>query len=429
MDGVFKGLFGGKATEAPQKAEGGFADFAPPSATGSGPQGTAASTVPYTKWYRVWERTSPQDFVQEAFIIPFIILVAVLHVWGAGKNRRKAKTWAQANIPVLCDEFAVVGYTGIPRNASSSEGIKIDDKILKEKALNEFTTYATGRQNIAFVDVTIKMLKRYNPLLLFGETLLGLFFDSLAPSAEKVEIVAYPFDGREKDLVPPTPMDIDADKRSKSGPSTYDGFVFAVVHKNAMRRLREDRYDVSLTFTKENAKLPNWLTVMSESAEITDSMLVPEFVKAIEDAGDLFDYLIVTDQPMEKPTTVEEAVPRKRIILSLRVPESSNASDYASSSNMLKAFIRLADRLVATAHFRPEVTRKLRSTREEEIKRMKRVDQDEKAEERKVAAEKIKKEERDRLLRNMSAEEQKKFLAKEKEREQKREMKRQTRKG
>lgn len=96
---------------------------------------------------------------------------------------------------------------------------------------------------------------------------------------------------------------------------------------------------------------------------------------------------------------------------------------------MLKAFIRLADRLVTIAHFRPEVTRKLRSTREEEIRRMKRVDQDEKAEERKVAAEKIKKEERDRLLRNMSAEEQKKFLAKEKEREQKREMKRQTRKG
>lgn len=127
--------------------------------------------------------------------------------------------------------------------------------------------------------------------------------------------------------------------------------------------------------------------------------------------------------------SVEEAVPRKRIILSLRIPESSDASDYASSSNMLKAFIRLADRLVTIAHFRPEVTRKLRSTREEEIKRMKRVDQDEKAEERKVAAEKIKKEERDRLLRNMSAEEQKKFLAKEKEREQKREMKRQTRKG
>ncbi|KAM5467561.1 hypothetical protein MauCBS54593_005532 [Microsporum audouinii] len=428
MDG-FKALFGGKATGAPQKADGGFADFAPPSATGSGPQTTAVSSVPYTKWYRVWERTSPQDFIQEAFIVPFIIIIAILHMWGAGKNRRKAKTWAQANIPVLCDEFAVVGYNGVPHNASSGEGIKVDGKMLKEKALNEFTTYATGRQNIAFVDITIKMLKRYNPLLLFGEMVLGLFFDAMVPSTEKVEIIAYPFDGREKDLVPPTPMDVETDKRSKSTPSTYDGFVFAVVHKNAMRRIREDRYDVSLTFTKDNAKLPSWLTVMSESAEITDSILVPELVKAIEEAGDLFDHLIVTDQPMEKPATTEEAVPRKRLILSLRIPSSSDASDYVSSSNLLKIFIRLSDRLVTLAHFRPEVTRKLRNTREEEIKRMKRADQDEKAEERKTAAEKIKKEERDRLLRSMSAEEQKKYLAKEKEREQKREMKRQTRKG
>ncbi|KAK2877773.1 hypothetical protein FQN49_001200 [Arthroderma sp. PD_2] len=425
MDGLLKGLFGGKATGAPQKAAGGFA---PPSGAGSGSQ-AAVSDVPYTKWYRVWERTSPKDFVQEAFVIPFIIIIAVLHMWGAGKNRRKAKTWAQANIPVLCDEFAVVGYTGVPRNTSSSEGIKITDKIFKEKALDEFTTYATGRQNIAFVDVTIKMLKRYNPLLLFGEMILGLFFDAMTPSTEKVEIVAYPFDGKEKDLVPATPLDMEADKRSKSNASTYDGFVFAIVHKNAMRRLREDRYDVSLTFTKENAKIPSWLTVMSESAEITDLMLTPELVKAIEETGDLFDYLIVTDQPMEKPSTIEEATPRKRTILSLRVPSSSDAPEYASSSNMLRAFIRLSDRLVSVAHFRPEVTRKLRNTREEEIRKMKRADQEEKAEERKTSAEKIKKEERDRLLRNMSADEQKKFLAKEKEREQKREMKRQTRKG
>ncbi|KAF3483627.1 uncharacterized protein GIQ15_02951 [Arthroderma uncinatum] len=429
MDGLLKGLFGGNTAGAPKKADGDFPDFSPPSGAGSGPQVGAVSDVPYTKWYRVWERTSPKDFAQEAFIIPFIIIIAVLHMWGAGKNRRKAKTWAQANIPVLCDEFAVVGYSGVPRSPSSNEDIKIDGKIFKEKAINEFTTYATGRQNIAFVDVTITMLKRYNPLLLFGEMLLGLFFDAMAPSTENVEVIAYPFDGKEKDLVPPTPLDLEVDKKSKSAPSTYDGFVFAVVHKNAMRRLRENRYDVSLTFTKENAKLPSWLTVMSESAEITDLMLAPELIKAIEEAGDLFDYLVVTDQPMEKPTTIEEATPRKRTILSLRVPSSSDAADYVSSSNMLKAFIRLSDRLVSVAHFRPEVTRKLRNTREEETKRMKRADLEEKAEERKTNAEKIKKEERDRLLRNMSADEQKKFLAKEKEREQKREMKRQTRKG
>lgn len=40
---------------------------------------------------------------------------------------------------------------------------------------------------------------------------------------------------------------------------------------------------------------------MTESAEITDKLLTPELIKAIEQAGDDFEYLIVTDQPVDKP--------------------------------------------------------------------------------------------------------------------------------
>ena len=54
-----------------------------------------------------------------------------------------------------------------------------------------------------------------------------------------------------------------------------------------MKRLRNDRYDVSITTTRDNAKLPNWATVMSESAEVTDALLTPELVKAIGEAGEL----------------------------------------------------------------------------------------------------------------------------------------------
>ena len=120
---------------------------------------------------------------------------------------------------------------------------------------------------------------------------------------------------------------------------------------------------------------------------------------------------------------LDETGPRKRTILSLRPVPSSSPSVYAASATLLKTFIRLSDRLVSSAHFRPEVTRKLRNTREEEIKKLKRVDEDEKAEERKLAAEKVKKQGRERLLRGMSAEEQRKYLEKEKEREQKRGLK------
>ena len=70
-----------------------------------------------------------------------------------------------------------------------------------------------------------------------------------------------------------------------------------------MKRLRDDRYDLSLTTTRDHAKLPVWTTVMSESAEVTESLLTPELVKAISDAGDAFEALIVTDQPVDQPKT------------------------------------------------------------------------------------------------------------------------------
>jgi hypothetical protein len=40
---------------------------------------------------------------------------------------------------------------------------------------------------------------------------------------------------------------------------------------------------------------------MSESAEITNLLLTNELAKAAESAGELLEYLIISDQPMEKP--------------------------------------------------------------------------------------------------------------------------------
>lgn len=79
----------------------------------SGAQAPGAAPVPYTKWYRVWERTSPKDFMQEAMIMPFIVFIIIFHLWGTRKNRRKVKAWAQAHAPVLRDEFAAVGFKGV----------------------------------------------------------------------------------------------------------------------------------------------------------------------------------------------------------------------------------------------------------------------------------------------------------------------------
>ena len=172
--------------------------------------------------------------------------------------------------------------------------LDVPEGAIRQAQKNEYILYATGRQNIARVNIKISLYKRYNPLSWIGETLLSFFFDTFTAPSERVEITAYAFDGKEKSLI----------SQQADGPvkdSTYDGFVWAVVHKDKMKDLRDGRYDLSLTATRDHAKLPDWATVMSESAEVTDAMLTPELVKAVNEAGEDLEALIVSDQPIDAP--------------------------------------------------------------------------------------------------------------------------------
>jgi hypothetical protein len=299
-----------------------FADFsqaADPSPAPISPASTSSNpfaeqTVrPYTKWYRIDERHSLSEFKAEGMILSVIAVILLLHLFGARLNRNKAKKWIRAHYAPLTSEFASVGFAGVPATAAGKTGDDLlqaladshahqGDNVLKEKSLFEFATYATGRTNVAFVDVKLTLLKRFNPLTVLFETVFAFFVDSADQTHDVLEAVLYPFDGKEALTVPGLPGAAEL-RSNKDGKSAYDGFVWAIVHKERMKQVREDRYDVSLTVTKDSPKLPNWLTVMSESAEITDALLTPRLIKAAELAGDHFEYLIVTDQPIEKPKT------------------------------------------------------------------------------------------------------------------------------
>lgn len=433
MAGVFKNVFGSPGNANPDDDFADFVEAPNPSPASLVPDTTTvpafstSGAVPYTKWYRVWERTSPKDFMQEAMIMPFILVLVLFHFWGTRKNRRQAREWAKSHIPALQKEFAVVGFDGIARNGpeAETESVTVDlinpESLLKEKAANEFSAYATGRQNVAFLDISLKLPKRYNPVTYIMEYVFSFFFESWAAPTQKYEALMYAFDGKEKDLVPVLAKDTSSVKVAQS---TYDGFIWAVVHKSHMGKFRTDRYDASMTFSKDHPKLPSWVTVMSESAEITENLLTADLVQAIEKAGHDFEYLIVTDQPIDKPTKIEETTPKKRIQLSVNI-----ASDYSATLPLFNQYLRLADRLVQVAHWRGEVMRKVRNAREEEIKKLRRVEEEEKAEERRLAAEKVKKEERERILRGMTAEEQRKFLDRESQKGQRKSMKKYSRKG
>ena len=229
------------------------------------------------------------------YVLPFLFVLIAVHLWGTKRNRTKAKTWMKAHAPVLTQEFVQVGYT----RPESEQSVMDVDSMLKEKKADEYQVYATGRQNVAFVDFKLSFLKRFNPFLWLGESVLPLFFESFPPPAERMEATAYVFDGRETKIAPSYGQG-DAKKVTNS---TFDGFVFAIVHKDIMKRMREERYDLSLTSTRDHAKLPVWTTVMSESAEVTDMLLTPELIKAIEEAGDNFEAIVVSDQPIDAHRT------------------------------------------------------------------------------------------------------------------------------
>lgn len=154
---------------------------------------------------------------------------------------------------------------------------------------------------MAFLDAKLTLVRRFNPLMSLAEAGLSLFFDSFNMPQDSVEVTIYPFDGKENMLLPALPGA--AELRSKDSKSSYDGFVWAIVNKDRMKQVREERFDVSLTFTKDHNKLPAWLTVMSESAEITNVLLTNDLIKAAQSAGELLDYLIVSDQPEDRPKT------------------------------------------------------------------------------------------------------------------------------
>lgn len=257
-----------------------------------------APSVPYTKWYNIHERHSPREFIQEGIILCFISLLIVIHTLGIRANRKKAKNLITAYGPILHKEFGLLGFGTNPIENDEWDSKRAGD-IIKEKSQSEFLSYATGRQNVAFLDINVNLIKRYSPLSLIAETTMSMLFESITAPSDSMEAIIYPFDGKEVLLLSNLPNFANED--FKEAKSNYDGFVWAVVHKDNIKQLRDDRYDISLTITKDSKKLPNWTTVMSESSEITDILLNSELIRAIEQAGDMFRHLVITDQPIEQP--------------------------------------------------------------------------------------------------------------------------------
>jgi hypothetical protein len=159
----------------------------------------AATGKPYTKWYNVHERYELADFKIEGLILAAILVLVATHILGASMNRKKARKWIRAHAPTMAQEFALVGFSGVPAVAAGKTGEQLTlaladsnvaqgDAVLWEKSLFEFASYATGRQNVAFLDVRLTLIKRFNPFMSIVEQVLGLVLDSYTSPSDTVDL-------------------------------------------------------------------------------------------------------------------------------------------------------------------------------------------------------------------------------------------------
>lgn len=340
-------------------------------------------------WFElsIIERLLKYDWSKELIIIASIIAFIFAHLYGASTNKKKVENWIDAHREVLKEEFFQVGF-------------KNGKEYVSESPVN-YVSFATGRLFINSLTANFTLKGRQNIISLTLEYILSFFFNVAAPT-DNIDI---------------------AISINKNTP--LNGFVFAIVNKEIMKRAREEKYYLSLSKTTDSPKLPVNFVFMSEATEITDNLFTPELEEAVQKAANVLNFVAFTDQRAEHPETVEDIESFPRIVLSLKFP--SNEEEAKTSAAILSAAINLVE-VASKQKLRPETIRKLKNVRESAVKKINKLQDEKKAEELAQKKAEEKREERNRISK-LSPAEQKKHEEKERQKEQRKQRSKQMRRG
>ncbi|KAF8076408.1 hypothetical protein FPV67DRAFT_1405871 [Lyophyllum atratum] len=330
----------------------------------------------------------PALFQLELYLLAGLLVYIAFVTVGISRNSAKVNKWHvthspfrsssnmfNAHIPILEKQFSKpLGKTGLTKDGYS-----------------DFFNFSTGRRNVMSLHTVFTLKPRHDFLqwlYQFGRTFVDLQY-------------------RPKD-------DVTLDFRLSAGALNQD-FVWAVVAKEELLSIKDDRWDLTFTRTSEISTLPPSLSVMTEYADVTDNLLKPTLLAALNDPKVLpyFRSLSVTDQPRIRPEGPLPASSRqKHVILSLSLP-SGHVEDTAK---LVAAIFPFIDSL-STINLRPETKSKLKKTRDELDKDLKADSEKEKKEEQAADDKKAakRKAEAERISK-LPAAEQQKILEKERKR-------------
>lgn len=326
----------------------------------------------------VLQRLKTADLRLEAFTFIFCVIFVFLYKLGDLHNSGKVKSFLAGVQTVFEDNFALFGV---------GKG-----KLYEKDSSENFASYASGRDSIAKVNINFTLAPRQNIFLWTMETLFGIFTETVKKPEDTVEIVITP--------------SVD-----------YENFISAIASKIGMSDSRKFNYYLSLTKTSDSEALPESFVFMSEANDFQEKTLTPELADALDlTMASYLKFVSFTDQPSEKPESIPDLVPKRRIVISLKLV--TGKKELARISQLIGAVFDIVDKIAAgEITFRPESIRKVVKTREVEISKIKKAQ--EVLEQEKLADEKakLKRQEKDRL-RNLSREEQARLEKKASDRKQ-----------
>ncbi|KAK3844957.1 MAG: hypothetical protein J3R72DRAFT_59616 [Linnemannia gamsii] len=308
--------------------------------------------------------------------LSIILFILVTYMFGKKHNEILAKTTMAVMLPLFRANFSRVGDNGAE--------LAID-------APHEYIIYLTGRRHVATVHGLIKMKPRQDLI----KTMFSLFSSPVLDTCTL---------------------------NVTMNPDEYSDGVFGIVPKASGTKIRNRNYDL-LTFTKASnqTSLDESLITLTESSELTEAIL-PLVADKLNQAADLLDYFIVSDQPSTKPESLPKKPHAKRISLSFRLPKATEARKVLP---LVEALIACLDGLSRECHVSALIKNKIVKAREEASKDIGKKAQAVKARE---LEEKRLREKRE-AEKTLSPEAQRKLAAKEEKKAQKKRQKRVTTKA
>lgn len=327
----------------------------------------------------LFQRLKTADWRLELFTIVFTLVFVIFYKAGDLYNYSKVSAFLGGVKDVFEKNFYLYGVG--------------NGKLYVKDSSESYSSYATGRENIAKVNLNFRLAPRQNVLIWIMESLFGYFTESVPVPEDRVEIVIHPS-------------------------ADYENFVSAVVSKNGMNDYRKANYYLSLTRTTDSPLLPESFVFMSESNEFQEKTFTTKFADSLTlSMANFLRFVAFTDQPVERPEALRDLLPQKRIVISLKLV--TGKEELAQISNVLAAVFDIVDQIANNEiTFKPEASRKIVKAREAEIAKIKKVEEVARQEELAEEKAKLKRQERDEL-RSLSRDEQLKAEKKAQEKKQK----------